>query len=576
MMQFSQKSIKGLFDSSEKTMIIPVYQRAYSWDEKERTVFFEDLKEQQVGGNVYCYGNLLLETIQKDAEYEIIDGQQRLTTVTIFVRALLNVLHSRLKNEPEIAKQINFKKKEKIYFKDDGVIKLRPVDYDRGCYDTIIVENKDECSLSTPSQKRVKEAKDYFIKELSEIPTKEIVKIFSILEEAQVNCIELEGKKDSALMFELQNNRGKELSNLEKLKSFFMYQLYVVSNIKETDSNIEYVANKFDPIYRLINDLKENNESEDLRELTEDRIFSYHCNAYTAKGFGYRSIDDITDEYKKLKSDKVKWIKDFTDELHTTFSNIKFLQGMNSKYLTKLNQIGMPYFIYPFLIKGLKYFKDDTVKLEQLFKTMEILGFRYKLINSRSDIVSKLYPVLKNFKGDVFALNKDIKKTLNDNWYWSDSRIEEYLNNNMYENKMINYVLWEYEHSIQPKGYDTNKIKIPKEQIEHISPQTPNGGWIAAGYEVDQNNMYSEQFIDDWLNSLGNLMLISGSHNASIGNKPFANKLQTYKSNPILKQQAEIISFLDEKKKKPHWDSHAISIRHEKILAFSLNRWSFD
>lgn len=576
MMQFSQKSIKGLFDSSEKTMIIPVYQRAYSWDEKERKIFLEDLIEQQAGGNVYCYGNLLLETIQKDVEYEVIDGQQRLTTLTIFVRALLNVLHSRLETEPEIAKQVNFKKKEKIYFKDDGVIKLRPVDYDKGCYDTLIIDNKAECSLSTPSQKRIKEAKDYFIKELSGMPTKEIIKVFSILEEAQVNCIELEGKKDSALMFELQNNRGKELSNLEKLKSFFMYQLYVVSNPKETDSNIEYVANKFDPIYRLINDLKENNESEDLREINEDRIFTYHCYAYTAKGFGYRSIDDITDEYKKLKTDKVKWIKDFTDELHTTFSNIKFLQGLNSKYLTKLIKIGMPYFVYPFLIKGLKYFREEDEKLRQLFKTMEILSFRYKLINSRSDIVSKLYVALKNFSGDVVALNADIKKTLNDNWYWSDSRIAEYLNDNMYENSMINYVLWEYEHSIQLKGYDTNKIKIPKEQIEHISPRTADSEWVAAGYEVDKNNIYSEQFIEDWLNSLGNLMLISGSHNASIGNKPFADKLNTYKSNPILKQQAEIINFLDETKKKPRWDSTAIEKRHNKILAFALKRWSFD
>ncbi|QHI73994.1 DUF262 domain-containing protein [Aminipila terrae] len=150
----------------------------------------------------------------------MIDGQQRLTTVTIFVRALLNVLHSRLDKEPEIVRQVNFKKKEKIYFKDDGVIKLRPVDYDRGCYDTLIVENKDEYSISTPSQKRMRDAKEYFTKELSLIQTKELIKIFSILEEAQVNCIELEGKKDSALMFELQNNRGKELSDLEKLKSF--------------------------------------------------------------------------------------------------------------------------------------------------------------------------------------------------------------------------------------------------------------------------------------------------------------------------------------------------------------------
>lgn len=576
MMQFSQKSIKGLFDSSEKTMIIPVYQRAYSWDEKERKIFLEDLIGQQVGGNVYSYGNLLLETIQKDVEYEVIDGQQRLTTLTIFVRALLNILHSRLEVEPEITKQVNFKKKEKIYFKDDGVIKLRPVDYDRGCYDTLIVDNKDECSLSTPSQKRIKEAKDYFIKELSAMSTKEIIKIFSILEEAQVNCMELEGKKDSALMFELQNNRGKELTNLEKLKSFFMYQLYVVSNTKETDSNIVYVADKFDPIYRLINDLKENNDSEDLREINEDRIFMYHCYAYTGKGFGYRSIDDLTDEYKKLRTDKVKWIKDFTDELHTTFSNIKFLQGLNSKYLTKLIKIGMPYFVYPFLIKGLKYFKDDTTKLDQLFKTMEILSFRYKLINSRSDIVSKLYPVLRKFNGDVAALNEDIKKTLNDNWYWSDTRIGEYLNNNMYENSMINYVLWEYEHSIQLKGYDTNKVEIPKEQIEHISPKTADLEWVTAGYEVDKNNMYSEQFVDEWLNSLGNLMLISGSHNASIGNKPFSVKISTYKSNPLLKQHAEIITFLDEKRKRPRWDSNAIDKRHNKIMAFALNRWSFD
>jgi hypothetical protein len=218
-------------------------------------------------------------------------------------------------------------KKAKIYFKDDGNIKLRPVEYDRGCYDTLVIDNKDNCSLATPSQKRIKEAKDYFFKELSSLSTKEILNIFSVLEEAQVNCIELEGKKDSALMFELQNNRGKELTNLEKLKSFFMYQLYEVSEAKETDSNIEYIANKFDPIYRLINDLKENNDSEDLRDINEDRIFTYHCYAYTGKGFGYRSLDDLTEEYKKLKTDKVKWIKNFTDELHTTFSNIKYLQG---------------------------------------------------------------------------------------------------------------------------------------------------------------------------------------------------------------------------------------------------------
>ena len=141
---------------------------------------------------------------------------------------------------------------------------------------------------------------------------------------------------------------------------------------------------------------------------------------------------------------------------------------------------------------------------------------------------------------------------------------------------MINYVLWEYEHSIQIKGYETNKITIPKEQIEHISPRTADAEWVTPGYEIEKNHMYSEEFVEGWLNSLGNLMLISGSHNSSIGNKPFADKLITYKDNPLLKQQAEIIIFLDETKKKPCWDSDAIDKRHNKILAFAIDRWSFD
>ena len=46
-------------------------------------------------------------------------------------------------------------------------------------------------------------------------------------------------------MFELQNNRGKDLTNLEKLKSFLMYQLYVFSTPDETEGNINYVSSLF-------------------------------------------------------------------------------------------------------------------------------------------------------------------------------------------------------------------------------------------------------------------------------------------------------------------------------------------
>ncbi len=117
----------------------------------------------------------------------------------------------------------------------------------------------------------------------------------------------------------------------------------------------------------------------------------------------------------------------------------------------------------------------------------------------------------------------------------------------MYGNAVVNYLLWKYEDSLQRKGYSLGDCKIKDEQIEHISPQTPTDEdeTLAHGYEVNENNEYDEDFESEYLNCLGNLMLISGSHNASIGNKPFDDKLNSYKENPLLKQQVQIRDFID-------------------------------
>src|SRR5687768_1991266 len=94
-MQFVQQSVFGFFDGTRKSFSIPVYQRAYSWKEKEWKTFLDDLKEQIQGENNYFFGNILLETIQQDKEFDVIDGQQRLTTLTIFIRSVITVLQLR-------------------------------------------------------------------------------------------------------------------------------------------------------------------------------------------------------------------------------------------------------------------------------------------------------------------------------------------------------------------------------------------------------------------------------------------------------------------------------------------------
>jgi len=86
----------------------------------------------------------------------------------------------------------------------------------------------------------------------------------------------------------------------------------------------------------------------------------------------------------------------------------------------------------------------------------------------------------------------------------------------------------------------------------------------------------SEDFKTDYLNCLGNLMLISGSHNSSIGNKPFKKKLKSYNENPLLNQQGEIKSFISGTDDKPIWDVEAINKRHKILHKFAVNTWNFD
>ena len=561
-MQFRPTTVLGLFDSSQKHFIIPVYQRAYSWDKEQWNTFLTDLKEQIRGDNNYFYGNLLLETVKKDIQYEIIDGQQRLTTLTIFIRALLDILKKRSETEEEI--EIDFDSKEKIYFKNGGNIKLRPVEYDRACFETLIVEGNSKFETATPSQVRIKNARKHFSTELDKLSTKDLLSILEKLESTELTCIELSGKKDSALMFELQNNRGKDLTNMEKIKSYFMYQMYVYSPEEETETNIEFISNVFKLIYLIINDLK---------SLNEDSVLIYHCNAFI-KGYPYRTLDDIKEVFIN-STDKVKWIKEFVNELYTSFSNIKKMENSNLPYLKDLRSLSIPAFVYPFIIKGYKYLNDKEEDLNTLYNILEVVVFRYRLINSRADFISRLNEILLGFDGDLDKLKKHFKIKLNDTWYWGDNRTKEYLKGYMYENSVLNYLLWKYEDSIQNRGYSIGSGAIENEQIEHISPQKPtNGEPIATGYDVDENNEYPEGFADKELNCLGNLMIISGSHNASIGNKPFSEKLVSYKSNPLLKQQAEIVDFTETQTK---WGATEIWNRHRRIVdEFAIPKWNFD
>ena len=99
---------------------------------------------------------------------------------------------------------------------------------------------------------------------------------------------------------------------------------------------------------------------------------------------------------------------------------------------------------------------------------------------------------------------------------------------------------------------------IEEPELEHITPQTKNDN-VASGYCA-----YDEEFLEQYLNCLGNFLLISKKHNGSIGNIPFSEKLETY---TYLEQQREVQQMTDGKRK---WTKALIKTRKEKIIDFIM------
>lgn len=284
---------------------IPVYQRAYSWEEAQWSVFLEDLQEATKGSNHYFFGNVLLEKDTNDIN-NIIDGQQRITTIIIFVRALCNVLKDKAEKLIDGKdKAVFIEEIEQDYLIFRGKEKLQVVEYDRIYFQGLIIKNEPQSESQTPSQERIKKAKEFFEnalrgenKDIKINGTQEILNIFNAMQKAEALSILFENKKDSVLMFELQNNRGKDLTNMEKLKSYLAYQIYTYCGDK-AENKLNEITKTFEEIYRNVNDIN----------LNEDSLLNYFNISKSTFGFDYRENDNSKNykkELKEIKSEKEK------------------------------------------------------------------------------------------------------------------------------------------------------------------------------------------------------------------------------------------------------------------------------
>lgn len=538
---------------------VPNYQRAYSWDkDKQVKQFLIDLDDYIDSGSTtpYYFGHFLFEKKSEDL-YNIIDGQQRLTTIEIFLSSVFKRLASirPLTGDEKETKEDVIKRNSKYRFST--------VEYDNPFFKDYVIDQKDISreSLETLSAVRIMEAFDYFEDELKLKDEISCIKYIECITNSACTTHIVNEGAEAIQMFIFQNNRGKDPTKLEIVKAQFMYEIWISNiNQEEKSEKIKELQERFEHIYKSISVIENN--------LSEDDVLLYALRV----SFNTLNIDVSMEKIEKELKNKdtyINFIMKFTLELENSFESLKpFFTEKKIYEIYSLATLGKTQMM-PFVIKSYKYKISDEDKA-RLFAELESLVIRHRIIGTRAhleDRVKKVYEKFTEKNKDVCQIIDRIrwlkKDTNNDSlwwyYYWSDAKFKEALQGAL-DHKIAKHILWKYENyliSQEKQGYGFMQMEqIESPELEHIAPQTPSDGIpIAKGYCE-----YDEEFKNMYLDCIGNYLLISKSHNCSIGNVSFADKLSSYN---VLAQQREIKEIAKDK-----WDKDAIKKRHDKIVKF--------
>ncbi|MBT4376054.1 DUF262 domain-containing protein [archaeon] len=576
-MENGLKTIKELFDGT-KIFKIPLYQRAYSWSDKQLTDFIEDIKNQKTD-RTYFLGTILLEKAKSEGDFrgiDIVDGQQRMTTLVIFMKVLLKLLKEK-GEEVEIL--------EETYLKYKNRYKLHLQDEDSEFFQTYILEDTSnpEMSKIRPSQKKLLGAKKYFHSKLSLLNKEELIEIKEKINKTKLLTYSVNDSAEATLIFETTNDRGKPLTNLEKIKSFLMYKCYLAS--EESIDILKKIYKRFSDIYDIIESLEIDNE---------DNILQYHFIAFENWG----SKTDYQEYVKVIKSninnllldgkdeEVIKYIENYSTKLRETFFTINEIQNkIELKPLREvfmLERLGLTF--YPLLIKSFQLDRsEDKKSFEEIVKLIEIFSFRVLGMKSKrsSDVDSAVNKIVREFSGDFEDLKLKLTEKILE--YCNDSKFKEKLNSKDFYHDFPRdrvYFFWKYENYLRKKNgyspmseeeFSTTDSRFQL-TIEHIAPQNPDEEEkrIVATEDCEFPEYNSDEFKEEYLHSIGNLTFDPRSSNSSKGRKPIEEKNSKYFRKAPFMTQNELE---DEYLEKNQWNVNSINKRKERLISFALERW---
>ncbi|GAA9660332.1 DUF262 and DUF1524 domain-containing protein [Helicobacter pylori] len=500
-------TLLGFFEESQNNQfVIPIYQRLYSWKKEQCKQLWDDIIK--VGGNDKMNGHFIgsILYVRGDDTHSspllIIDGQQRLTTITLLFIALRN--HS-----SDEVKRKEIENRYLINSDKDGDKKFRLI-LSESDKDTLLsLIDKDRRKPSEPSLKIVENFK--LFEEWIRKNTDKLETIFKGLEKLMIVWIALEkGKDDPQLIFESMNSKGIELAQTDLIRNYI---------VMETE--IEKQEGFYNQYWRAMEENFKQSEKQSKREDLFNKFVRHYLTIKT------REIPNTNKVYVAFKDYQQKegiGIEDLLKDLQKYcgyFCRIVFKKEANkdlNKALGFLVDLETDV-IYPLLLELYSDYSDGVLSKADFIPIIALIESyicRKTVCGLGTNSLNKVFPsftkkinkdqYLESIEAHFLSLEKTAGKFPKD----SEFR-DSFITIDFYKFKKNKYFLERLENFDTKEPVDTQKCNI-----EHIMPQTLTPEWQR---DLGEN---FQAIHEKYLHTIGNLTLTG--YNPEYSNKPFQEK----------------------------------------------------
>jgi len=545
------------FIQGNKQFVIPIYQRTYSWTQKQckqiwediiRVATNEEIHAHFIGSIVYIKGGIYqVSTIPK---LLVIDGQQRLTTLSLLLVALAMKLEES-KERSDVSKE----EIESYYLLNklkEGDLRYKLI-LTQSDEDTLkrLVEGR---ALPPEPSQRIIENYQYYIKQIenSNIP---LATIYRGLSKLVVVDVSLDRTQDNPqLIFESLNSTGLDLSQADLIRNYILMG-------QEQEQQIRLYQDFWFPM----------EQSFGYSEYT--RHFDRFMRDYlTIKNNGViPKIGEVYQEFKAYVSDHPKTkIKEIVQDIHKYskhFTKLAFQKGVDSEIrniLFDINSLRVDV-AYPFLMQVFEEYSNDEIireELVEILKLVETYVLRRVICgiptNSLNKTFANLYKEIDREKYlesvSVAFLTKDSYRRLPTN----EEFRQEFIIKDIYNLRTRNYLLRKLENYGRKEPVD-----IEEYTIEHILPQNEN---LSETWQRELGGDWQE-VQKRYLHTIGNLTLTG--YNPELNDRPFKKKQNMvggFGDSPI--RLNRMLASLD------IWNEEKIKERADELSKLALQIWS--